>query len=193
MKSSRTVSHLRRLGTTCLVLAIASALAHLAGLLVVIGTNVLPFWTISGILLIAYLTLLVVAYLAARGSTVPPVARSVLVFRTISISALCLLCLSGAFNDFGASYRVLDPPAANGCRAVVREVSFLFAGSGEVYSAWPFGIASRTGSWTADDGYKPVAHGSYTLNWHGNEGVLHLVGDHDPVWPALQTVRCGLV
>jgi hypothetical protein len=190
-KSSLNVPTLRRLEATCLLLAAAAAVAHLCALLLVIGGTVLTFWAVSGMLLVASMTLRLISSRAARGSAVPPLAAHVRLLRSIVTSGVCLTCLVGAFSDLGASYRVLDPPAANGCRAVVREFSFLMAGRGDVYAVRFGGIGLRASSWSTDDGCEPVARGSYTLDWDGNDGVLNLIGSIDPVWPAVHGIPCS--
>lgn len=191
VKSSLNIPVLRRLEAACLALATMTAVAQLGALLLVIGGTVLTFWAASGMLLIASVTLRLVSGQAARRNDVPPFAAHFRLLRSIVASAVCLIFLGGAFSDLGASYRVLDPPAANGCRAVVREFSFLFAGRGDVYVVKFGGIGLRASSWTTDDGYEPVARGSYTLDWDGNVGVLNLIGGIDPVWPAVHTIPCS--
>jgi hypothetical protein len=191
VKSSLNIPVLRRLEAACLALATMTAVAQLGALLLVIGGTVLTFWAASGMLLIASVTLRLVSGRAARRTDVPPFAAHFRLLRSIVASAVCLIFLGGAFSDLGASYRVLDPPAANGCRAVVREFSFLFAGRGDVYAVRFGGIGLRASSWTTDDGYEPVARGSYTLDWDGNVGVLNLIGGIDPVWPAVHTIPCS--
>lgn len=191
VQSSLNIPVLRRLETACLALAAMTAVAQLGALLLVIGGTVLTFWAVSGMLLVASVTLRMVSSRAARGTEVPPFAAHVRLLRSIVASAVCLICLGGAFSDLGASYRVLDPPAANGCRAVAREFSFLFAGRGDAYAVRFGWIGLRASSWTTDDGYEPVARGSYTLDWDGNDGVLNLIGGIDPVWPAAHAIPCS--
>ncbi|MYW34300.1 hypothetical protein GT040_34760 [Streptomyces sp. SID2119] len=55
------------------------------------------------------------------------------------------------------------------------------------------GVAWKpTGSWTADDGIRPIAGGSYELKWGLKEGTLLIRGSNaNPVWPALHGVSCG--
>lgn len=191
VKSSLNIPVLRRLEASCLVLAAVTAVAQLGALLLVMGGSVLTFWAISGILLAASVMLRLVAGRAVRGAALPPLPVHFRLWRSLVASAVCLICLGGAFSDLGASYRVLNPPAANGCRAVVREFSFLFAGSGDVYTVKFGGIGLRASSWTTDDGYEPVARGSYTLDWDENTGVLNLLGGIDPVWPGIHVIPCS--
>ncbi|MEU0380258.1 hypothetical protein ABZ093_23535 [Streptomyces cyaneofuscatus] len=78
-------------------------------------------------------------------------------------------------------------------RAVVREASFLLAGSGQVFAVGTGGVGWKPmGSWTADDGIRPIAAGSYELKWAPKEGTLLIHGSNaNPVWPALHGVSCG--
>lgn len=182
---------LRWLEATCLLLAAVAAMANLCGLLSVIGGTVLTFWAVSGVLLAASVVLRLVSWRSARRTASPPLAARVRLLRSILTFGVVLVCMGAAVIDTSASYRVLDPPGASGCRAVVREHSFLFAGSGSVYAVGFGGIGTRASSWTTDDGYEPVAHGFYTLRWDGDTGVLNLVGGIDPVWPAIHTIQCS--
>lgn len=182
---------LRRLEVACLALAAMAAVAHLCGLLLVIGGTVLAFWAVSGIMLAVSVVLRVVSWRAARRTAAPPIAARVRLLRSILSCGVVLVCMGAAFVDLSASYRLLEPPGRNGCRAVVREHSFLFAGGGTVYGVGFGGIGTRASSWTTDDGYEPVADGSYTLRWDGDTGVLSLVGGVDPVWPAVHTIPCS--
>lgn len=75
---------------------------------------------------------------------------------------------------------------------MVRETSFLFAGSGEVYAVGASGIGWTRSSWTADDGYEPVASGTYELHWSADGGTLTVNGTTtNPVWPSLHELDCG--
>lgn len=96
-----------------------------------------------------------------------------------------------AAADLGTNYQVLEPEGPGGCKAVVREAATLFAGSGALYPVGISGIGWRASSWTADDGYRPIAAGSYELRWSQDGGSLMVHGRAtDPVWPALHVVRC---
>ncbi|MFJ2262548.1 hypothetical protein ACIOKD_30270 [Streptomyces sp. NPDC087844] len=91
----------------------------------------------------------------------------------------------GALGDLflGAEYRVLRPTGPGGCTAVVRETSFLMSGGGEAYAVGRTGLAlGESGSWTVDDGYRPVASGTYALDWGRGGGLLQISGTStDPV------------
>ncbi|WP_316744200.1 hypothetical protein [Streptomyces sp. MK7] len=90
----------------------------------------------------------------------------------------------GAASDLalGARYCTLRPAVA-GCDVIVRETSWLTIGGGEAYTVGRTGIAWRTsGSWTVDDGYRPVAEGNYLLEWGHADGSLTVGGTAtDPV------------
>ncbi|WP_221352262.1 hypothetical protein [Streptomyces beigongshangae] len=91
----------------------------------------------------------------------------------------------GAADDLisGAEYHVLRPSGPGGCTAVVRETSFLMSGAGEAYAVEHTGLAlSEAGSWAVDDGYRPVAAGTYELDWGRDGGDLEINGTStDPI------------
>ncbi|MEU9984867.1 hypothetical protein [Streptomyces sp. NPDC050856] len=180
------------IATGCVLLAATAAWSDL--LLVVLG-HVVPGWAVGG-------ALLVTAPVIMRVGTAPrrPVADGVVKERravprwVLGLAAVVagLGSVLGAVGDLGADYRVLEPRGPGGCRAVVREASFLLAGSGEVYVAGTTGVGRQVGSWTADDGYRPVASGTYELRWGATDGVLTVNGSKgDPVWPGLHELDCG--
>ena len=190
---------LRRAATCCLVFAAAATLVNFGGLVVVIAGGVLPGWALSAILLAASLALLLLSRRAAGGaagraaggwSGTRQNARSPLLHRLVAF-AVGVSSLIGALGDLSATYHVLEPSGPNGCRAVAREYSFLFAGRGAVYAVGLSGIGTRVSSWTTDDGYEPIADGSYQMHWDSDSGSLALLGGRDPVWPAVHGVECG--
>ena len=182
---------LRRAATCCLVFAAAATVVNFGGLVVVIAGGVLPGWAISATLLAASLALLLICRRAAGGrSGTRQNARSPLLHRLVAF-AVGVSSLTGALGDLGATYHVLEPAGPNGCRAVAREYSFLFAGRGAVYAVGLSGIGTRVSSWTTDDGYEPIADGSYQMHWDSDSGSLALLGGRDPVWPAVHGVECG--
>ena len=139
------------------------------GLLLVWGGLVVPGWAISaGLLLMAAGLALVRALLVHRARRDPgrsgrPARRlgrrwGLLAVGAGSVSAVL------ALGDLGATYTVLPPAGSSDCRAVVREHSFLFAGSGDLYAVGPVGLGRPVSSWTADDGYEPVASGTYEFS-----------------------------
>ncbi len=78
---------------------------------------------------------------------------------------------------------MLRPTGPGGCTAVVRETSFLVIGDGEAYAVGRTGLAlGEAGSWVVDDGYRPVAAGTYKLEWERDGGLLVVSGSGtDPV------------
>ena len=192
VQGTRHLLRLRALEGICLGLAALSAVAQFAGTVVVIGHNVLTPWSLSGYFLIAWLIVRLISARASRGRTIPPLTPGVDLLRAVAVVALSLICVGSALFDVSARYSVLDPSSDEGCRAVVREDSFLLGGNGNVYVARPFGfIATQAGSWRTDDGYRPVAAGAYAVKWKGNSGLLLLRYGGDPVWPSLHTIDCG--
>lgn len=83
-----------------------------------------------------------------------------------------------ALAGVGDSYHVLAPASAGGCRVVVRESSLLLGGSGTVYLL-PVGAFQprEANSYRADDGYRPVTFGTYSLRWSGETAHVELQGD----------------
>lgn len=162
--------------------------------LAVVGGQVIAAWKVGGALLLACLALVLAASALSRrsqaaGEEVGP-RRWMLV---APAAAAGLGVVWGAVGDLGAEYHVLEPTGPGGCRAVVREASFLLAGSGEVFAVGAGGVGWKPmGSWTADDGIRPIADGSYELKWGPKEGTLLIHGSNaNPVWPALHGVSCG--
>ncbi|MFE9288446.1 hypothetical protein [Streptomyces olivaceus] len=82
-----------------------------------------------------------------------------------------------------ARYHTLRPAGPEGCTVVVRETSFLAIGNGEAYAVGHTGLAlSKSGSWTVDDGYRPVDAGAYAMSWGRDGGLLRISGTStDPV------------
>ncbi len=166
------------------------------GLIFVLGAFVLPPWVVSAGLCSVSVVLSVVHGRLIIGEddreTSPGSHRTALVWRVATPLAVggCVFAVLGD-AAFGATYTVLEPSASNGCRAVARESSFLMAGGGQVYSVHPVGVGWRAGSWTADDGIRPIGDGQYKLSWAPGGGVLLVQGDgHNPVYPSLHEVTC---
>ena len=168
------------------------------GLIFVIGGVVVPAWTISTGLSAAAVVLTVVdrrnrAKLEDRApfrdSPWPSVfAVRVLIFMAVAGCALTIL----GDAAYSTTYRVLTPAGPAGCQAVVREGSFFIAGRGEVFAVHPLVIGWRAGSWTTDDGVRPIEEGQYELSWGVGGGALLVRGDgNNPVWPALHEVICS--
>lgn len=178
--------------TGCLLLAVAAGWSSM--LIVVVG-RVIPGWVLSAALIFVSLVLVRVVAVrhrstvdrtASRRRTLPWFIRGSLV------AAAGLGTAFGVLGDYGSEYHILRPTGPDGCTAVVRETSVLFGGRGEVYAVGPTGIAWRpSGDWVADDGYRPIAEGTYQLHWSPDGGALTVSGNgHDPVMDGLQGVDC---
>ncbi|MCH5676470.1 hypothetical protein [Streptomyces gilvus] len=174
-------------------LALAAAVSW-SGLLLVVRGRVIPGWEVSGALLVLALVVRRALLKAARDTeTVRPARKRVTPVRLgegLLLGAAVLGTAWGAGDDLisDARYHVLSPTGPGGCTAVVRETSFLVVGNGEAYAVGHTGLAlGESGSWTVDDGYRPVAAGTYALRWGRDAGVLRVSGTNtDPV------VRGGL-
>ncbi|GAA2177775.1 hypothetical protein GCM10009784_29600 [Arthrobacter parietis] len=169
------------------------------GLIFVIGDVVVPAWVISAVFCVMSL----VFALFDRRSRVKlqrkqegsgslrksrPRVFTAHVLTTLGVAG-CVLAIVWDVA-YSVTYTVLTPAGSDGCQAVVREASFLMAGGGEIYAVHSAGIGWRSGSWTADDGVRPIEAGQYELSW-GTTGTLVVRGDgNDPVWPAVHDVRC---
>ena len=182
----------RRLGhavRACLVGAGVAAVGGGFGLLLLWGGVVMPGWAISASLLLVTAGLALVRALlghrARRGPRWPRRRWGLLAVATGVVSGIL------ALGDLGATYTVLPSSGPGTCRAVVREHSFLFAGSGDLYVVGPTGLGRPVSSWTADDGYEPVASGTYDFGWVDGEAHLSVSGrPGDPVWPSQHAFRC---
>jgi len=187
-------------GIGCLVLA--SVVCWSSVLLLVMG-QVVPAWAVGVTLSLIALVLLRVHVARAGSAVEQPLTLRQSSQRRFGYALLSILAVGStafsALGDLGAEYLVLRPTGPDGCTAVVRETAFLFAGSGEVYGVdgvdWvgSTGVAwGPSGSWTADDGYRPVAAGTYELKWHRDGGTLLVSGTSaDPVYPGLHDIDCG--
>ncbi|GIE82504.1 hypothetical protein Aph02nite_84540 [Actinoplanes philippinensis] len=180
--------------TVCIVSAAVAVAAYWGGLLVVVGTTAVPGWAAGAALLLVALAAGIAGRWRRRAAPAPP-ATGARRWRWVLSSLTVLGCLTGALADAVATYHPLKPADAGGCRAVARETAFLFAGSGEVYAGralGPISVLRRSSSWTADDGYQPIAAGAYRLTWAPGGGSL-VIDDTgvNPVWPALHEVDCG--
>ncbi|MET9227869.1 hypothetical protein [Lentzea sp. NPDC003310] len=149
------------------------------GLMIVAGTWVVPAWVPSA-------ALLVVAFVVALVRRVRLSWPSRVV--AVLTSAVALLSWVG---DLSATYTVL-PASPDGCRVVVRESSFLFAGDGEVFLTSPFGIGPGMGTYQTDDGYRPVTVGDYEFRWESGVGRLSFTGNStDPILRStIRTLEC---
>lgn len=202
MESSRHVavqSAVRRLGLLiafCGLSAVVLIALGWSGLIFVLGGVVIPIWGISVVLGVTSIALALFdrrirAKLNDQGGlreTSRPRVFAVKALISLGVTGCVLAMLGDA--AYSATYTVLTPAGSDGCQAVVRETSFFMAGQGEVYAVHRSGIGWRTGSWTADDGARPIESGQYELSW-GTGGTLVVQGDgNDSVWPALHDVEC---
>ncbi|GAA0315384.1 hypothetical protein GCM10010302_63180 [Streptomyces polychromogenes] len=184
--------------TALLLLAAATGWSDLV--LLVSGT-VVPGWALCVVLLCAAVVLagvraVRVRFATGRTGAAPSRPVALRVVRGVALVAAALSCAAGALDELGAEYYVLNPTGPGGCTAVVRETSFLVIGSGDVYAIGPSRIGWRpSGSWIADDGYRPVAGGAYELNWseRGGGGTLRVHGtDADPIVSGgIASLDCG--
>ncbi|WP_433789204.1 hypothetical protein [Actinoplanes sp. CA-252034] len=171
--------------TAWVLLAAAALVAHWCGLMLLVGSRMVPGWA-SGAALLG-------AALVARRAEPTSTGRDRWRWALGSLTAVG--CLLSGGTDVFATYHLLDPAGPGGCRAFARETAILFAGGGEVYTGYavgPVGVAWEGSSWTADDGYRPIAAGTYRLTWGLGGGSLVVEGTGgNPVWPALHGVDCG--
>jgi hypothetical protein len=126
---------------------------------------------------------LVVATMIAQ-----PVRRGRMIRIAMGSVLMVLVVLSvplTALVSFGSGgYRVLPERSEGGCRIVVRESSFLLAGSGSVGIAQPSALTvDWARAYRADDGLQPFSSGLYGLRWEGPVADLQLGGTGgDPIW-----------
>ncbi|MFD4608036.1 hypothetical protein [Streptomyces sp. NPDC058451] len=166
-----------------------AAVASWSSLLLVVQGRVIPGWGVSAVVLV--LSLVLRRSLIRMGSTAGasrlPRKRATWarLGSPLLITTAVLGTAGGAADDLisGAEYHVLRPAGPGGCRAVVRETSFLMIGNGEAYAVGRTGLAlGKSGSWTVDDGYRPVDAGTYELVWGRDGGLLRISGTStDPV------------
>ncbi|WP_432168316.1 hypothetical protein [Streptomyces sp. bgisy031] len=184
-------------GIGSLVLA---AVASWSSLLLVVQGRVIPGWGVSA-------ALLVMSFVLRRALTrVDDPADAVRVPRSrarwarlgngLLIVTAVLGTGWGAVDDLisDAEYHVLRPAGPGGCTVVVRETSFLVIGRGEAYAVGRAGLALGTsGSWTVDDGFRPVDAGAYDVRWGPDGGALLIRGTaSDPVLDGgLTDIDCG--
>ncbi|MFE2885774.1 hypothetical protein [Streptomyces sp. NPDC059272] len=176
------------------------AVASWSDLLLVVGGRVVPGWGVSAVLFVLALVLWRVFVRAGRRveavllSVVRPGwLRPVTVLLIVAaVSGIAWGALDDLISD--ARYYVLRPTGPGGCTAVVRETSFLVIGNGEAYAVGRTGLAlGEAGSWAVDDGYRPVAAGTYKLDWGRDGGLLVISGSGtDPVVRGGMTdIGCG--
>ncbi|WP_416979343.1 hypothetical protein [Streptomyces sp. T028] len=166
-----------------------AAVASWSSLLLVVQGRVVPGWGVSAALLAMALVLRGTLTRVGRPEAAPGLARKRAGWAQpvgrLLIGTAVLGITAGALGDVisDAKYHVLTPAGPGGCTAVVRETSFLMASGGEAYAVGRTGLALGTaGSWTVDDGDRPVDAGRYELAWGRDSGLLRINGTvTDPV------------
>lgn len=72
---------------------------------------------------------------------------------------------------------VLPETSPSGGRLIVVDRAFLLVGKGDVYYAAPGSITTEhIGSYLTDDGYNPIAYGTYSLTWTDEEPDFSIWG-----------------
>lgn len=173
-------------GIGCLALA---AVASWSSLLLVVQGRVIPGWGVSAALLALSLVLRWALTRVGRPPGGPELPQKAATWARLGSRLLIVTAVLGtawgAVDDLisDAEYRVLRPAGPEDCTAVVRETSFLVIGEGEVYAVGHTGLAlGESGSWTVDDGYRPIDAGTYELTWGRGSGRLRVDGTStDPV------------
>ncbi|UUU23764.1 hypothetical protein [Streptomyces sp. DSM 40750] len=184
MRLSPAVSTTAGIGSLAL-----AAVASWSSLLLVVQGRVVPGWGVSATLLVVSLLLRWALTQVGRPTDASrhprEPARWARLGSSLLIATAVLGTAWGAVDDLtsDADYRVLRPAGPGGCTAVVRETSFLVIGNGEVYAVGHTGLAlGESGSWTVDDGYRPIDAGAYELDWGRDGGRLLLSGTStDPI------------
>lgn len=180
-------------------LAVA-AVASWSSLLLVVQGRVIPGWGVSAVLLVVSLVLRWALTRVGRPTDTSKLLRNRAKWARSGSSLLIVTAALGttwgAVDDLisNVEYRVLRPAGPGGCTAVVRETSFLVTGKGEVYAVGRTGLAlGESGSWTVDDGYRPIDAGTYKLSWGREGGHLRISGTStDPVLRGGSTdIDCG--
>ncbi|WP_055688222.1 MULTISPECIES: hypothetical protein [Streptomyces] len=175
-------------------------MASWSSLLLVVQGRVIPGWGVSAVLLVVSLVLQWALTRVGRLTDASKLLRKRVKWARLGSSLLIVTAALGttwgAVDDLisNVEYRVLHPAGSGGCTAVVRETSFLVIGNGEVYAVGRTGLAlSESGSWTVDDGYRPIDAGTYELSWGREGGHLRISGTStDPVLRGGSThIDCG--
>ncbi|MDH2410700.1 hypothetical protein [Streptomyces chitinivorans] len=195
MRLSLAVSTAAGIGSLAL-----AAVASWSSLLLAVQGRVIPGWGVSAVLLVVSLVLRWALTRVGRLTDASKLLRKRAKWARLGSSLLivtaALSTTWGAVDDLilNVEYRVLRPAGPEGCTAVVRETSFLVIGNGEVYAVGRIGLAlGESGSWTVDDGYRPIDAGTYELFWGQEGGHLRISGTStDPVLRGGSTdIDCG--
>ncbi|MDO9397164.1 MAG: hypothetical protein Q7T71_11510 [Herbiconiux sp.] len=189
-RRARAVCWWAGLGLLLLALAVAGVVLfepgfvqrNSLGVVTLVLAGWIPSWgAIQAVSIVSGIALLVVARVLAPPR--PGRARAALRIAAVSVAGVLLLPAVFVVAVFdGNSYSVLPGESDGGCRVVVREFSFLYAGGGAVgvlqpgavvvdWAALPEGISTN---YFADDGYRPFTFGTYTLTWEGPLATIDL-------------------
>lgn len=186
----------RRASAFCGLSAILLIALGWSGLILVVGGLIIPPWIVGSVLCGISVVLAAInrrIRIGLEDQESPQARRSTGSFSraliTLGIAGSVIAFLGDA--AYSTTYTLLRPTGPDGCQAVAREASFFVAGQGQVYAVLPWGVGWRAGSWTADDGIRPIEEGRYKLSWSVGGGSLIVQGDSgNPVWPGLHDVSC---
>jgi hypothetical protein len=117
----------------------------------------------------------------------------------IAVTVLAVLVMLPT-TAFALLIQSLDTPALvggagpSGCRVLVVDHTFLLLSSGDVYVVppGPVAVARPAGGYGADDGYSPVAMGTVSVTWEGDDASVNVWsddGNRPAAWSG--TVSCG--
>ena len=112
-----------------------------------------------------------------KGSVARRIVRTMITLAS-SIAIVCALLVGGLFALVSTPY-LLSTASPSGDRVLVVENSFLLLSSQDIYylsSPWPF--AQPSGFSTADNGYDPIANGTYSVEWHNRTADVTFWSDN---------------
>lgn len=182
----------------CAVLALVALVTVLweAGDVVVLGDVVPRRWAVTAGLFAVGAALLSASAMVSRGASAAfgglrRAATGVVTVALLGAASVC--CVGVGLVDATSNWAVLQPGSAQGCRVVVEERSFLLLGSGVVHVLPPGERRPRpVASYVADDGYRPVTVGTWSLRWDEETAHLRLWGtEHQPVFDGDVSVPCA--
>lgn len=179
----------------CLFLAGVASAGGWCGFVWVWGDLLVTGWAIGGGLVGPAFSLVCVRAIArhhrTRGAGAQEIPHPHSPMWAVMATLIGLLSVVGFVADRPATYSVLDPGGPGSCRVAVREYSYMFSGSGDVYAVGFGGLGRTVSSWTADDGLEPITTGNYSLQWEDDRALLSVYGESgSPVWPTSHQVAC---
>lgn len=191
-------SALRDVGTLSLVAAVLVGIGFVLsgnealGWVTIAVGDWIPTWHTVQIALVGTGT---AALLIAAVVAPSPPPELGLVFRLTFVAVLTVSVLASMLVvELGASrYSVLPAQSDGGCRVIVREYSFLLAGSGHVGIVQTGSITAQwLGDYGADDGLMPFSRGAYALEWNGKTADLEFsgAGPDWATWRDKPTITC---